>query len=373
MLEIKEQFNAVLRLLDREDQLTNSRMTWYLTIQGFIIAGVALTFAEHFKPAAIQKPAIILLSSLGIAISVVIFISVRRARNAKNEIKKKWENWLWHQPSSIANSFPNPAGDTSRWSHLTPGQSVPLILIVFWLVVIMKAGKSVPFVMGWIAAIITLILIRFFGKYLSKQSVGRFDNIRGVVYDLDGTIIDSSHVHVEAWRAAGIKYGIEITPTFLEFQKGKTNEEAAENLLNPLGKIEILQDFVTEKIAYANEHAEEVLYFEDFTLAYKQLCQRGTSVWVCTSSPKEFCIKVYEKFSHLKTLSDRTVWREEYHNGKDEGLQLTFKKMKVEPQNGIYVGDAPSDWKAAQEIGCHFVGYRTSTIKCHCELLSLLS
>ena len=152
MIEKKRTFDMVLRLLDREDQLTNSRMTWYLTIQGFIIAGVALIFAKGFEPVAIRKPAIILLSSLGIAISVVIFISVRRARNEKAKIREHWDQWKVDNCGD-SSLFPEPTGDTSWWSHLTPGQSVPTILIIFWLAVIFEAGQSFPFVVGWLAAI----------------------------------------------------------------------------------------------------------------------------------------------------------------------------------------------------------------------------
>ena len=202
-----------------------------------------------------------------------------------------------------------------------------------------------------------------------------FASIRGIIYDLDGTIIDSVPVHVAAWRFAGDKYGIEIIPQFIEFQKGKTNEEAAKYLLEPLAKGSILRDFVKAKIDYANQHAGESQYFEDFTLAYKWLRQRDIPVWVCTSSPMQFCLNVYRKFSQLKAFSGRTVWREMYQNGKGEALILAFKKMNIDPNDGLYIGDAPSDWKAAQEVGCHFVYYRNSAsaIKRHEELLSLLS
>lgn len=367
----KDRFDAVLQLLDREDRLTNSRMTWYLTIQGFIIAGVALTCGKEFAFTSDRGLIIAMLSSLGIAISLFVFISVRRARNAKKKVAQKWKDWKY-EGSVDCDLFPEPTGDTSRWSRLTPGQSVPLILIAFWFAVITVANRTIPFAVGWIATIIILILVRFIGKYRSKQSVWRFTNIHGIVYDLDGTIIDSSNVHVDAWQDAGKKYGVKITPQFIEYQKGRTNEEAAEYLLEPLNKVAILKDFVRAKIDYANQHVAESKYFEDFTLVYKRLCQRGIRVWVCTSSPEQFCLKVYKKYSQLKALSKRTVWREKYQNGKDEGLQQAFKEMEVEPKDGIYIGDAPSDWTAAKEVGCRFVCYRNLAIERHCELLSLL-
>ena len=136
-MNIIEQFNAVLRLLEREDRLTNSRMTWYLTIQGFIIAAIALTFTGKFEfDEQLRTPAIIALSALGIEISIVVFISVRRARSAKRDIGRQWNTWLSNAAPNVAASCPSPMGNSSWWAHVTPGQSVPCILVVFWLVVI---------------------------------------------------------------------------------------------------------------------------------------------------------------------------------------------------------------------------------------------
>ena len=199
-----------------------------------------------------------------------------------------------------------------------------------------------------------------------------YSDIRGVVYDLDGTIINSLSVHVAAWRAAGDKYGVEITPRFLEFQIGRTNEAAAQQLLDPLGRLAILPDFVKEKVEYADQHAAESQYFEDFGVAYEGLRQRGTQVWICTSSPKRFCLNVYEKYSQLQDFAERTVWREMYQDGKGQGLRMAFDKMNVAPKDVIYIGDAPGDWEAAREAGCLFVRYGGPAIERHSELLSLL-
>ncbi len=140
MDETKEKFDTVLRLLDRDDQLINSRMTWYLTIQGFIVAGVALIFTGKFEDHQHLRTAAITLLSflLGIAISLVVFISVRRARNAKKKVGDKWVAWVNEHPDEAA-FFSDPRGDTSPWSVFTPGLSVPLILVVFWIIVIVGA------------------------------------------------------------------------------------------------------------------------------------------------------------------------------------------------------------------------------------------
>jgi len=139
MLITKDMFDMVLRLQDREDQLINSRMTWYLTIQGFIIASVALTFTGKFEShLGLRIPGIIALSFLGIAISVVVFIAVLRARKAKKKVCKKWEEFQ----SDEKKSFPDPRGELGWLSVLTPGQTVPLIFVLFWVAVIIGVWRT---------------------------------------------------------------------------------------------------------------------------------------------------------------------------------------------------------------------------------------
>ena len=128
-----DMFNMVLGLLDREDRLVNSRMTWYLTIQGFIVAGVALSLTGRFEShSSLQTPGIVALSILGTGISVIVFIAVLRARRAKSDARDKWEKF----ESDEKDSFPDPTGERGRLSFLTPGQTVPIIFVLFWVAAI---------------------------------------------------------------------------------------------------------------------------------------------------------------------------------------------------------------------------------------------
>ena len=89
-------------------------------------------------------------------------------------------------------------------------------------------------------------------------------DIRGVAYDFDGTIVGTELMHEEAWRAAGVEFGVEITAEFLRFQKGKKNEEAAPLALGAR-YAEIGPAFIASKEAFALANAHRATYFEDFS------------------------------------------------------------------------------------------------------------
>jgi beta-phosphoglucomutase-like phosphatase (HAD superfamily) len=44
--------------------------------------------------------------------------------------------------------------------------------------------------------------------------------IRGLIFDLDGTLVDSMPVHFEGWKKACEKFGAHIDPEFLRFHTG---------------------------------------------------------------------------------------------------------------------------------------------------------
>ena len=134
MSDTEEMFDRVVRLLDREDQLINSRMTWYLTIQGFLVASAAVVLAGDSKVYVhLQNSLITALPVLGISISLIVYIAIRRARVNKKYVGKFWRN----TDSGVAN-FPDPSGVDSWWSIFTPGQTIPIVFAAFWMAMIIR-------------------------------------------------------------------------------------------------------------------------------------------------------------------------------------------------------------------------------------------
>ncbi|MBY5991327.1 hypothetical protein [Ferrimonas balearica] len=133
-MEDKDKFDAVIKLLDREDQLTNSRITWYLATQGFLITAVALSFTRGFEASPeLRLPAIQLAAALAILLSVIVFIAAKRALVAKARLKRYWLK----QELANRDQLPNPLGETSRWNWLTPPRTLPVLMVIFWLLVIL--------------------------------------------------------------------------------------------------------------------------------------------------------------------------------------------------------------------------------------------
>ncbi len=179
--------------------------------------------------------------------------------------------------------------------------------------------------------------------------------IKGIIYDLDGTIISTTKFHEKAWIEAGKIFNINIPRDFLINQRGMTNE-AATKMLIPNDE-EKLKSFVKAKEEYVIENAGKVDLFKGFKKTCEYLLSKSIKVWVCTSAPKEFVEKVYRGIPFLSKLEDKTVWREMYKNGKPdaEPILLTLNKMNLLTEEAIYVGDAYSDYLSSTNADCNFV------------------
>jgi beta-phosphoglucomutase-like phosphatase (HAD superfamily) len=96
------------------------------------------------------------------------------------------------------------------------------------------------------------------------------------IFDADLTAWDAGAVHEEGWREAGRVHGQTITAEFLEYQKGRTNEAAAEWLLGPDLYRKIGAAFIATKQDYVVQHAAQAVPYDDFLRAVAAL--RGVGV-----------------------------------------------------------------------------------------------
>lgn len=178
--------------------------------------------------------------------------------------------------------------------------------------------------------------------------------IKGVAYDLDGTIINTESLHKNGWLHAGKVYGVEITPRMLLEQAGMS-DDAATRMMSPTFDEREVVAFVKEKQKYVAMHASEVKLFDGFFEAIDLLEERGIPVWICTSAYKWFVDEVYRGIPGLKRF--QIVYREMFVSGKPdpEPLLLTFSKMGISPKDAVYVGDAFNDCQASAAAGCRFV------------------
>ena len=179
----------------------------------------------------------------------------------------------------------------------------------------------------WLAEKGNLIEIHLCKK--CGEKIGFSKIIKGIIYDLDGTLISTLKLHRAAWLAAGRKFIVPITEEMLKNQSGISDEEAALMML-PEEKKYLLKKFIEVKQKYVRENIKRASLFSGTTETINDLIQKGYKVWICTSAHKFFVTKVLSLLGPLKkVIESNIIWREMYKYAKPspDALNLTINKM----------------------------------------------
>lgn len=176
---------------------------------------------------------------------------------------------------------------------------------------------------------------------------------RAVIFDLDGTLWDSSVQVIEAWNSIIKKYPetkAVVTPEKMATYMGKVLEEISVMLFEDISKdrgLEIMTECSDYELEYLKDHSgvpyedlEETLKALPYPLFIVSNCQRGyiETFLECCGLGKYF--KDFE-------CSGNTG------NPKGENILEIIRRNEI--KNAVYVGDTQGDCNASQVAGIPFI------------------
>ena len=191
-------------------------------------------------------------------------------------------------------------------------------------------------------------------------------NIEAVIYDLDGTIIDTERFHQDAWELTSEQYSLGFSgETIYRASKGISSKKTLENIL-PKERRDIISEAAEAKFRYMMSLMENdaIELLPEFMETFEALQDRyNLPVGICTSARRENVEALQRNKNSsistiLESLAGKVVWKEMFKEGKPsaEPLQVTLEKMNhLVPASAIYVGDAHADYLCAQNAGTGFV------------------
>lgn len=182
---------------------------------------------------------------------------------------------------------------------------------------------------------------------------------RAVVLDVDGTLMDTNYLHVEAWARAFDKVGYRVPRARVHRQIGK-------------GSDKLVPEFVPaedeDAAAEADRlHGEIFMEMQEYALPLPgakeliaTLSERGYGVWFVTSAkPEEL-----EKYLRLLETEGRlsgVVNSADVENSKPDPdiFELALERAGASPEETVAVGDAVWDVQAAHAAGIRTVAVLT--------------
>ncbi len=177
------------------------------------------------------------------------------------------------------------------------------------------------------------------------------ESFEGLVFDLDGTLIDSMPIHNKAWLETLEKHGLISSTQELMFYAGISSVKIVERLNIKHGLNLHPQEISDEKEAIFKERFEEVqLAQQVLDLAIKY--GRTKKVSIVTGGERETVAMVLKKFKMIEHFPV-VICAEDTLDGKDTPAPflLAAQKMGIDPSTCLFFDDGDAGLNGALKAG----------------------
>lgn len=183
--------------------------------------------------------------------------------------------------------------------------------------------------------------------------------IKAVIFDLDGTLVDTVDFHAEAFQKALQKFGKEIPYEKIRSQIGKGGDQFLPEFLTK-SEIEEFGDELLDERAkiYKSEYLPRIKPFPKVRELFEKIKADGKKIAIGSSSPEDELEKVL-KIAGVADLVEEKTSADDAEESKPEPdiFEAALKKLgNPKPSEVIVVGDTPYDAEAAKKAGIATIG-----------------
>jgi len=175
-----------------------------------------------------------------------------------------------------------------------------------------------------------------------------------VLFDLDGTVIDSGAIILASMRhAAREVLGVEVPDEQLMAAVGGPGLEAQMQALSP----DRADELVTVYRAHNEPLHDELVCCAGMDEVLVRLKDEGRRLGIVTAKRRQTVELAFARIP-IEHLFETVVGGDETkkHKPDPEPLLLALERLGAAPDDAVYVGDAPFDVKAAKAAGLYSVG-----------------
>jgi len=183
--------------------------------------------------------------------------------------------------------------------------------------------------------------------------------IEAVIFDVDGTLIDTVDYHAKAWLWAFARHGHDIPFEDIRAQIGKGGDQLMPVFLSEEEIAHIGQTMSDERDAFfKDEYLPHIRAFSDVRELFERIKADGKRI-VLASSAKQDELEKYEKLARIDDLIGESTSSDDAEKSKphpDIFHAALAKLGDIEPSRAIVVGDTPWDAEAAAKAGLQTIG-----------------
>ncbi len=185
--------------------------------------------------------------------------------------------------------------------------------------------------------------------------------IRAVIFDVDGTLVDSVDLHARAWQEVLREYGREIPFEEVRFQIGKGGDQllpvflSAEEIKERGKEIEKRRGEL-----FKERYLPQVKAFPGVRELFERVIHEGQKI-ALASSAKGDELEIYKEIASIGDLIDTETSKDDAARSKPfpDIFEAALDRLgDVTPESAMVVGDTPYDIQAAGALGLRTIALR---------------
>jgi len=184
---------------------------------------------------------------------------------------------------------------------------------------------------------------------------------RAVLFDVDGTLVDTNDLHAAAWRGAFLNFGLDKPVEEIRWQVGKGGDNLIPALFPDLSEPqrEEIEDFRGD--LFKRDYLPRATPFPGVRDLFERLAGEDVRIVLASSSHSEE-VAYYLSLIACADLVTATTSKDDVDKSKPCPDIFAAALAKVAPlgaDDAAVVGDTPWDAKAAGKLGLRTIGFRS--------------
>ncbi|HUN80758.1 MAG TPA: HAD family phosphatase [Phycisphaerae bacterium] len=179
----------------------------------------------------------------------------------------------------------------------------------------------------------------------------------GVIFDMDGVLVDSAEAHLWSWQALARRRGVELTREQFARTFGMRSSEIITRLFGVSDEAEIHRLDHDKESIYRDHIRHRVPEMPGAVQLVRGLHAAGLRIAIGSSGPPENVNLVCEDLA-IEPFIDVIVTGRDVQRGKPDPqvFQIAAKRMSLAPGRCVVVEDAPAGIEAARRAEMHSIG-----------------
>ena len=182
--------------------------------------------------------------------------------------------------------------------------------------------------------------------------------VKAVIFDIDGTLVDSVDLHARAWQEAFAHFGKQFSFERVRYQIGKGGDQLLPVFLSE-DEIEKFGDELTEYRGelFKREYLPRVVAFPRVRELFERILRDGKHIALASSAKKDE-LSEYKRIANIEDLIKEEASADDAEKSKPHPdiFEAALAELGIEPTDAIVVGDTHYDAEAARKACVRTIG-----------------